>query len=74
MKELIIHIKDSRGSTSIKYTQGIHAIEYNAECKKLSVVLDRGYVCEDRSKLTEFNASCEPFRHLFYDVEYIAAS
>ena len=74
MKELIVHIKDSRGETSIKYTQGIHTIEYNAESKKLSVVLNRDYVCENKSKLCEFNTSCEPFKHTFYDVEYIAVS
>lgn len=74
MKELIIRICDSRGKTYIKYIQGIRGIDYNAEQKKLSVVLDKDYICEDKSKLCEFNASCEPYKHMFYDVEYIAVS
>lgn len=74
ISELIININDTKRCAAIKYTHGVQAIEYSVDKKRLNVVLTRDYVCEDKSKLRDFNTSCEPFVHTFYDVEYIAIS
>lgn len=70
INQLDFEIHDSKGRESIRYSKGIRLVEYDAVYKKLKVLLDPYYVCEDREKLKTFNVSCEPYHHAFYDVEW----
>lgn len=70
ISELHFEIHDSRGRESIRYSKGVRTIEYDAIHKKLKVLLDPDYVCEDKEIMRNFNVSCEPYHHAFYDVEW----
>ena len=74
ISQLDFEIHDSIGRESIRYSKGIRTIEYDAVHKKLKVLLEPDYVCEDKEKLQTFNVSCEPYHHAFYYVEYINIS
>lgn len=71
INELSFRIHDSIGCESIKYSAGVKLVEYDAVHKKLKVLLEPGYVCEDKEIMRNFNVSCEPYHHAFYDVESI---
>lgn len=69
ISELRFEIHDSRGYVSIRYSNYICAVEYDAIHKKLKVILGPNYVCENKDIMRDFNVSCEPYHHAFYDVE-----
>lgn len=72
ISQLDFEIHDSIGRVSIRYSKGIRTIEYDAVHKKLKVLLNPDYVCEDKEIMRNFNVSCEPYHHAFYDVEWIS--
>lgn len=69
ISELCFEIHDSRGYVSIRYSNDIRAVEYDAIHKKLKVILGPDYVCDNKEIMRNFNVSCEPYHHAFYDVE-----
>lgn len=71
LSQLSFEIHDSIGRVSIRYSKDIRIIEYDATYKKLKVVLGPDYVCEDKEIMRNFNVSCEPYHHAFYNVESI---
>lgn len=72
ISQLNFEIHDSRGRVSIRYSKGVRTIEYDAIHKKLKVLLNPDYVCEDKEIMRNFNVSCEPYHHTFYDVELLS--
>ena len=72
ISQLDFEIHDSRGRVSIRYSKGIRTIEYDAIHKKLKMLIDPDYVCENKEIMRNFNVSCEPYHHVFYDVEWIS--
>jgi len=72
ISQLAFEIHDSAGRVSIHYSKGVRAIKYDAIYKKLEVFLDPDYVCENKEIMRNFNASCKPYLHGFYDVEWIS--
>lgn len=69
ISQLDFEIHDSRGREYIRYSKGVRLVEYNAIYKKLKVLLDSDYVCENKEIMRNFNVSCTPYEHCFYDVE-----
>ena len=69
INELCFEIHDSRGCVSIRYSAGVRRVEYNVIYKKLTVFLGPDYVCDNKEIMRNFNVSCEPYHHAFYDVE-----
>lgn len=69
ISELRFEIHDSRGYVSIRYSAGVKLVEYDAIYKKLKVLLDPDYVCDNKEIMRDFNVSCEPYHHAFYEVE-----
>lgn len=70
INQLQFDVHDSRGRRTIRYTHGVKLIEYVTN-KSLRITLESDYVCEDKALLPDYNESCEPFVHVFHNVEYL---
>lgn len=64
-------IHGSNFDEELSYSSGVEGFEYNVAYKKLTVRLNENYVCSNKEKLKEFNVSCTPYVHVFYDVDVI---
>ena len=58
---------------AIHYAKGVVGFTYDVARKELIIDLQEGYVCDEQETMREYNVSCRPWRHSFFEVICISA-